>query len=63
MPTKYKRSEKRRDKSTGKISVEHFYIKALSTAKLNEMFENKNTPKKLKQKIKNEIVKRKKILL
>tara|TARA_B100001248_G_scaffold262239_1_gene256900 strand:+ start:1820 stop:2011 length:192 start_codon:yes stop_codon:yes gene_type:complete len=63
MPTKYKKSEKKRDKATGKISIEHFYIKALDFAKLQEMFDNENTPKKLKQKIKNEIVKRKKLHL
>ena len=63
MPTKYKKSEKKRDKATGKISVEHFYIKALDLVKLKEIFDNENTPKKLKQKIKNEIVKRKKLSL
>ena len=60
MPIKYKRSQKRRDKNTGKISVEHFYLKALDTKKLEEIFDNVNTTKKLKQKVKNEIVKRKK---
>lgn len=60
MPIKYKRSQKRRDKNTGKISVEHFYLKALGLKKLEEIFDNENTTKKLKQKVKNEIVKRKK---
>lgn len=60
MPIKYRRSQKKRNKNTAKISVEHFYIKAVSTEKLNEMLVNENTPKKLKQKIKNQIVKRNK---
>ena len=60
MPIKYKRSQKHRDKNTGKISVEHFYLKALDLKKLQEIFDNENTAKKLKQKVKNEIVKRKK---
>ena len=60
MPIKYKRSQKHRDKNTAKISVEHFYLKALDLKKLEEIFDNENTAKKLKQKVKNEIVKRKK---
>jgi|TARA_R110000772_G_scaffold255740_1_gene372012 hypothetical protein len=57
MPIKYKKSQKTRDKQTGKEVVEHFYIKQLSKDALENMY--KESKPKVRLKILNELEKRK----
>ena len=56
MPTKLKKSEKVRNKQTGKVIVEHFYIKCVSKKDLVALLDNEYTKPKAKQKIRNELV-------
>ena len=60
MPTKYGKTQKRVDRQTKKVTVEHEYIKCKSTADLIEAY-NKPVIPKLRQKVKNELVRRNKI--
>ena len=53
MPIKYKASTKNRQ---GKM--EHTYIHTVSTEELQSALENSNTQPKIKQKIRNELVRR-----
>ena len=57
MPIKLTKSASVRDRTTGKITVQHDYIKSHSTKDLIEKY-NTGTKPKVKQKIKNELVKR-----
>ena len=59
MPMKYKKSQKIRDKNTGKAVTEHFYIKQLMNSQLKDLLVSASTKPKVKLKILNEIVKRK----
>lgn len=58
MPTKLKKSEKVRNKQTGKVTVEHFYIKCADKKELVALLDNEYTKPKVKQKIRNELVRR-----
>ena len=51
MPTKLKQSEKVRNKQTGKVTVEHFYIKCASTKDLVALLDNEYTKPKVKQRL------------
>jgi hypothetical protein len=55
-PTKLKKSVSTYSKSTGKKTIEHFYIKNASDKELEEMKANDHTKPKVKQKISNENV-------
>jgi len=57
-PIKLKKSVSTYNKSTGKKTIEHFYIKNASDKELEEMKANDYTKPKVKQKISNEIFKR-----
>jgi hypothetical protein len=57
MPIKYKEDSETKDRSTGKVTTQRFYIHALSTPSLWEEFEKCRTPK-VKVKFRNELVKR-----
>jgi len=59
MPVKFKESVARIGKNRKKVGMTHYYMHATPTATLMEKFENTNTAPKLKQKISNELVKRK----
>lgn len=59
MPMKYKKSQKTRDKNTGKTVAEHFYVKQLMNSELKDLLVSESTKPKVKLKILNEIVKRK----
>lgn len=59
MPMKYKKSQKIRDKNTGKTVTEHFYVKQLMNSQLKDLLVSASTKPKVKLKILNEIVKRK----
>ena len=59
MPIKYGKTEKRIDRQTKKVNIVHDYMKCKSNAELIEAY-NKPVKPKLRQKVKNEIVRRNK---
>ena len=61
MPQKFKPSTVVKDFKTSKTKVQHFYMHTTSTEELLEAFNKDSTAPKVKQKIKNELVKRKAI--
>ena len=58
MPTKYKVSEKIRDRKTGQVKVVHYYLKTASDSVLLSIVKNEKTKPKVKQKCLNELVRR-----
>jgi SOS response regulatory protein OraA/RecX len=58
MSIKLGKSITTRDRNTGKLTTEHSYIKIIAIKELIEKFNNANTRKRDKQKIKNELVRR-----
>ena len=64
MPTKLRASGKRwikdptTGRSTNKWEAEHYYIKTVSQKELFEELNKENTKPKIKQKIRNELVRR-----
>tara|TARA_Y100000361_G_scaffold151404_1_gene168788 strand:- start:107 stop:319 length:213 start_codon:yes stop_codon:yes gene_type:complete len=59
MPIKFKPSAEIRDRATGKIKTEHYYIKSMSKESLFEELNKDNTKPKVKHKIRNELARRK----
>lgn len=59
MPMKIKPSQTVKDRTTGKTHVQHFYMKCTSTEELVKLYEARNTMPKLRNKLRNELVKRK----
>ena len=57
MPVKYGKSVVVKDRNTGKLTTQHEYMKCKSTAELIGAF-NKPVVPKLRQKVKNELVRR-----
>ena len=57
MPIKYGKTSKQVDRNTKKVTIVHDYIKCKSTAELIEAY-NKPVIPKLRQKVKNELVRR-----
>ena len=60
MPIKFGKTTKRYERATKKTTVEHDYMKCKSNADLLEAY-NKPVKPKLRQKVKNEIVRRNKL--
>jgi hypothetical protein len=60
MPIKLKPSAKIRDRATGKITTEHYYLKCMTLKELNDYIESPSAKKKVIQKCKNEIKRRSK---
>tara|TARA_B100000902_G_C27093505_1_gene805051 strand:- start:627 stop:836 length:210 start_codon:yes stop_codon:yes gene_type:complete len=58
MPTKLKPSAEVRDRQTGKVKTEHYYIKNISKQELFDELNKDNTKPKVKQKIRNELNRR-----
>ena len=58
MPEKLKKSVKTFSKKTGKKTVEHFYLKAISLKELEDVINAPNTRPKVREKCKREIVRR-----
>lgn len=58
MPVKLKPSQVRVDRNTKVKTIEHFYAKTTPKSELFDMLNNSNTKKKVKQKIRNELVRR-----
>lgn len=59
MPIKVKPSQVVRDKNSGKKHTQHFYMKCTPTAELISIYEGRNCMPKLRNKIRNEFVRRK----
>jgi hypothetical protein len=58
MPIKLKPSTKIRDRATGKTATEHYYLKCMTLKELNDYIESPSSKKKVIQKCKNEIIRR-----
>ncbi len=58
MPIKFKPSATVRDRKSGKIKTEHYYIKCMSQTELFSELNNSSTKPKAKQKIRNELDRR-----
>ena len=58
MPIKLKPSVKRVDRANKKVTIEHTYARSQTQDELFEMLNNSNTKPKVKQKIRNELVRR-----
>ena len=61
MPIKLTKSQKVKDKKTGKMVTEHDYLKTAALSELMELLEKDNFKPKVKQKIRNEIKRREKL--
>jgi len=59
MPVKLKKSQKIQNRSSGKMTTEHFYLKCMSLEQLKTIVKTANTRPKVKIKCLNEINKRK----
>jgi hypothetical protein len=58
MPTKFKPSQIIVDRKSNSKKVEHFYIKTMPKKELFDYINNDNGKAKIKQKCKNELVRR-----
>lgn len=58
MPIKFQKSQTVRSRATGKLETTHYYIKNISKSELIEKYNNGNLKPKVKQKVKNELVRR-----
>jgi len=60
MPIKLKPSAKIRDRATGKITTEHYYLKCMTTKEIQEYMESSYAKPKIVQKCRNELIRREK---
>lgn len=58
MPIKLRPSQVVKDRNTGKTTVQHSYAKSMPLAELLDMYTRSNTVPKVKQKVRNELVRR-----
>tara|TARA_R100001509_G_scaffold107965_1_gene64246 strand:+ start:1510 stop:1701 length:192 start_codon:yes stop_codon:yes gene_type:complete len=58
MPIKLRPSSKSYDRQTKKTTVKHYYIKSISNSELLSLYNEERTKPKLKQKILNELTRR-----
>lgn len=61
MPVKFGKTSKQVDRNTKKVTIVHEYMKTKSNDELIEAYNKDGQKPKLKQKVKNEIVRRNKI--
>ena len=61
MPIKFGKTTKQVDRQTKKVSIVHEYMKSQSIDTLIETYNKEGTRPKLRQKVKNEIVRRNKL--
>ena len=61
MPVKFGKTSKQVDRNTKKVTVVHEYMKVKSNDELIEAYNKDGQKPKLKQKVKNEIVRRNKL--
>lgn len=60
MPVKFGKTSSNYDRATGKTTLVHDYMKCKSNAELIEAYNKDGTKPKLRQKVKNELVRRNK---
>ena len=60
MPVKYKPTQKVVQRGSKKVTTTHYYMKTQSLKELLECYNNDNTKPKLRQKVKNELIRRQK---
>ena len=60
MPVKYKPTQSVVQRGTKKVTTMHYYMKTQSLKELLECYNNDNTKPKLRQKVKNELIRRQK---
>lgn len=58
MPTKFKPTQVTRERSTGKLITQHFYMKTTPKQELFDYINNHNGKPKIKQKCRNELIRR-----
>ena len=61
MPVKFGKTSKQVDRNTKKVTIVHEYMKVKSNDELIEVYNKDGQKPKLKQKVKNEIVRRNKL--
>ena len=61
MPVKYKPTQEVVQRGTKQVVTTHFYMKTQTIKELLECYNNDNTKPKLRQKIKNELIRRQKL--
>ena len=61
MPVKYKPTQSVVQRGSKKVVTTHYYMKTQSQNELLQCYNNDNTKPKLRQKVKNELVRRQKI--
>ena len=61
MPVKFGKTSKQVDRNTKKVTIVHEYMKVKSNYELIEAYNKDGQKPKLKQKVKNEIVRRNKL--
>lgn len=60
MPIKFKKSQVIKDRVTGKLKTQHFYMKQTPTSELLDVINNPNASAKLRVKCKRELTRRNK---
>ena len=60
MPIKLKPSVRIKNKQTGKMNTEHYYLKCMSIDAIKEYIESSNAKPKIVQKCRNELIRREK---
>ena len=61
MPVKYKPTQEVVQRGTKQVVTTHFYMKTQTIKELLECYNNDNTKPKLRQKVKNELIRRQKL--
>ena len=61
MPVKYKPTQEVVQRGTKQVATTHFYMKTQTIKELLECYNNDNTKPKLRQKVKNELIRRQKL--
>ena len=61
MPVKYKPTQEVVQRGPKKVVTTHFYMKTQTIKELLECYNNDNTKPKLRQKVKNELIRRQKL--
>ena len=61
MPVKYKPTQSVLQRGSKKVTTTHYYMKTQSLKELLECYNNDNTKPKLRQKVKNELIRRQKL--
>ena len=58
MPTKISKSQKVRDRQTGRVVTTHHYAKCTSIEELHDLIAKESTKPKIRQKCRNELTRR-----